>query len=50
MSKDTTRIDHEFIRQLAELVRESDLTEIEVELDNQKVRVVRNIPAAPETR
>ncbi|MBL4787168.1 MAG: acetyl-CoA carboxylase biotin carboxyl carrier protein [Cohaesibacteraceae bacterium] len=47
MSKDSTKIDHEFIRQLAELVRESDLTEIEVELDNQKVRVVRNIPAAP---
>lgn len=45
MSKTKTMIDQDFIRQLALLLNETDLTEIEVEQDSARIRVAR-IPAA----
>ena len=41
MSKPKTTIDQDFIRQLALLLNETDLTEIEVEHDTMRVRVAR---------
>jgi len=40
-------VDEELIRQLAELLTETGLTEIEVERDDARVRVARNAVAAP---
>ncbi|MBV6658288.1 MAG: acetyl-CoA carboxylase biotin carboxyl carrier protein [Devosiaceae bacterium] len=41
MSKSKAMIDQDFIRQLALLLNETDLTEIEVEQDTMRVRVAR---------
>lgn len=41
MSKTKATIDQDFIRQLALLLNETDLTEIEVEQDDMRVRVAR---------
>jgi acetyl-CoA carboxylase biotin carboxyl carrier protein len=44
MNKDAKRsIDHELIRELANLLKETDLSEIEIESDELRVRVARNI-------
>jgi acetyl-CoA carboxylase biotin carboxyl carrier protein len=45
MSKTKATIDQDFIRQLALLLNETDLTEIEVEQDDTRVRIART-PAA----
>ena len=45
MSKSKATIDQNFIRQLALLLNETDLTEIEVEQDDTRVRIART-PAA----
>lgn len=42
-------IDPELVRELAKLLNETDLTEIEVEKDDLRVRVARTITAAPTT-
>ena len=56
MTKDKSKLDPDFIRQLAELVQETDLTEIEVEHNDLRIRVAREViiqqasyaaPAAP---
>ena len=56
MTKEKNKLDPDFIRQLAELVQETDLTEIEVEQNDLRIRVAReviiqqaafNAPAAP---
>src|SRR3546814_12917814 len=41
------KIDADLIRQLAELLDASNLTEIEVEDGDRRIRVARNIAAAP---
>lgn len=41
MSKSKSMIDQDFIRQLALLLNETDLTEIEVEQDAMRIRVAR---------
>ncbi|MCV6600707.1 MAG: acetyl-CoA carboxylase biotin carboxyl carrier protein [Cohaesibacter sp.] len=43
MTKDKNKLDPDFIRQLAELVQSTDLTEIEVEQDDLRIRVAREI-------
>ncbi|WP_319529156.1 acetyl-CoA carboxylase biotin carboxyl carrier protein [uncultured Cohaesibacter sp.] len=43
MSKEKNYLDPDYIRQLAELVKESDLTEIEIEQDDLRIRVAREI-------
>jgi acetyl-CoA carboxylase biotin carboxyl carrier protein len=53
-SKDRPGIDHELIRELARLLEETGLTEIEFERDGQRVRVARHVqavfaPAPPRT-
>lgn len=45
MSKDH-RIDPELIRELAELLKETDLSEIEVEQEHLRIRVARTITVA----
>ncbi len=53
MAEKKSIVDQDLIRQLAELLNETGLTEIEVEQDNSRVRIARNItiaaaaPAAP---
>jgi len=42
-SKDRPGIDHELIRELARLLEETGLTEIEFERDGQRVRVARQV-------
>lgn len=42
-------IDQELIRELAKLLSENDLTEIEIEHDQLRVRVARQLSAAPTT-
>lgn len=49
MSKTKTMIDHDFIRQLALLLNETDLTEIEVEQDSARIRVARTPAAVTQT-
>lgn len=51
MTKAPTRasIDQELIRQLAKLLSENDLTEIEIEDEHLRVRVARHLSAAPQT-
>jgi len=41
MAKDKLAIDHDLIRELAQLLEETGLSEIEVERDGQRVRVAR---------
>ncbi|SNY93790.1 acetyl-CoA carboxylase biotin carboxyl carrier protein [Cohaesibacter sp. ES.047] len=43
MSKEKNYLDPDYIRQLAELVKDSDLTEIEIEQDDLRIRVARDI-------
>jgi acetyl-CoA carboxylase biotin carboxyl carrier protein len=43
MTKEKNKLDPDFIRQLAELVQSTDLTEIEVEHDDLRIRVAREI-------
>ena len=63
MVKDVKRggggVDHDLIRELAKLLKETDLSEIEIENEGLKVRVARNVtvsapvysaPAAPAIR
>jgi acetyl-CoA carboxylase biotin carboxyl carrier protein len=40
-------IDKELIRELAELLKETDLSEIEIEQNDFRIRISRNAPAAP---
>jgi acetyl-CoA carboxylase biotin carboxyl carrier protein len=44
-SKDKPAIDHDLIRELARLLEETGLTEIEFERDGQRVRVARHVQA-----
>ena len=44
-SKDKPAIDHDLIRELARLLDETGLTEIEFERDGQRVRVARQVQA-----
>ena len=44
-SKDRPGIDHELIRELARLLEETGLTEIEFERDGERVRVARQVQA-----
>jgi acetyl-CoA carboxylase biotin carboxyl carrier protein len=46
MSTKKSEIDRELIRELAGILNETNLTEIEVELNDLKVRVSRQAPAA----
>lgn len=41
--KNSSGIDHDLIRELAKLLKETDLSEIEIEKDDFKVRVARSI-------
>ena len=43
VKKDESGVDHELIRALAKLLKETDLSEIEIERDDFKVRVARSI-------
>ena len=43
MTKEKNKLDADFIRQLAELVQSTDLTEIEVEQDDLRIRVAREV-------
>ncbi|WP_119307890.1 acetyl-CoA carboxylase biotin carboxyl carrier protein [Cohaesibacter haloalkalitolerans] len=43
MTKEKSKLDPDFIRQLAELVKSQDLTEIEIEQDDLRIRVAREI-------
>lgn len=43
----TMQVDVKLVRQLAELLNETGLTEIEVEEDDRKIRVARTLQAAP---
>ena len=47
MASRKSSIDQNLIRDLAALLTETDLSEIEVEQDNLRIRVARNITAAP---
>lgn len=49
MSKSKTMIDQDFIRQLALLLNETDLTEIEVEQDSARIRVARTPAVVTQT-
>ncbi|HVV93245.1 MAG TPA: acetyl-CoA carboxylase biotin carboxyl carrier protein [Hyphomicrobiales bacterium] len=46
MAKDRP-FDHDLIRELASLLRETDLSEIEIEQDDLRIRVARNLAPAP---
>ncbi|MEM6710814.1 MAG: acetyl-CoA carboxylase biotin carboxyl carrier protein [Pseudomonadota bacterium] len=48
MSKSKTTIDQDFIRELAHLLNETGLTEIEVEHETARVRVARTAVSAPQ--
>nr|WP_321979902.1 acetyl-CoA carboxylase biotin carboxyl carrier protein [uncultured Cohaesibacter sp.] len=43
MTKEKSKLDPDFIRQLAELVKSQDLTEIEIEQEDLRIRVAREI-------
>lgn len=47
IKNDIGEIDTALVRQLAEILKETDLTEIEVERDELRIRVAREIHAAP---
>jgi len=42
-----SELDEEFVRRLSHLLRETDLSEIEFESGDQRVRVARSVQAAP---
>ncbi len=46
MAENKSIVDQDLIRQLAELLNETGLTEIEVEQDNTRVRIARNLTIA----
>ena len=46
MTKDGGNLDKEIIRELAELLDETGLTEIEIELEGRRVRVARGVNVA----
>ena len=46
MADKKSKIDQEMIRQLAELLTETGLTEIEIENEDSRVRVARNVSVA----
>jgi acetyl-CoA carboxylase biotin carboxyl carrier protein len=46
MADNKSIVDQELIRQLAELLNQTGLTEIEVEQDNTRVRIARNLTIA----
>ncbi len=46
MTQSSGSPDKDLIRELAELLRETGLTEIEIEVDGRKVRVARNVTVA----
>src|SRR6185437_14298974 len=48
MAKDRP-FDHDLIRELASLLRETDLSEIEIEQDDLRIRVARNLAAPAPT-
>src|SRR5512144_658032 len=50
MSKQPRAIDHDLIRELARLLEETGLTEIEFERDGQRVRVARRAQPASASR
>jgi acetyl-CoA carboxylase biotin carboxyl carrier protein len=47
MADKKSKIDQDLIRQLAELLTETGLTEIEFETDDNRIRVARNVTAGP---
>ncbi|WEK49359.1 MAG: acetyl-CoA carboxylase biotin carboxyl carrier protein [Candidatus Kaistia colombiensis] len=47
MTSKNSTIDQDLIRQLALLLTETDLTEIEVEHEDLRIRVARNVTVAP---
>jgi acetyl-CoA carboxylase biotin carboxyl carrier protein len=47
MADKKSKIDQDLIRQLADLLTETGLTEIEFESDDSRIRVARNLSAAP---
>jgi acetyl-CoA carboxylase biotin carboxyl carrier protein len=47
MAEKKSGIDKELIRDLADILNNTDLTEIEVEQDDLRIRVSRNVTAAP---
>ena len=47
MTSKTSTIDQELIRQLATLLTDTDLSEIEVEQGDLRIRVARSVAAAP---
>jgi acetyl-CoA carboxylase biotin carboxyl carrier protein len=46
MAEGKRGVDKDLIRELAELLRETELAEIEIEQDNFRIRVARGMPAA----
>jgi len=48
MAKQKPAIDPDLIRELAQLLEETGLSEIEVERDGQRVRVARPVPGSPQ--
>ena len=48
--KKHAEIDAALVRQLAEILNETDLTEVEVERGELRIRVAREITAAPQSR
>jgi acetyl-CoA carboxylase biotin carboxyl carrier protein len=46
MTQSSVSPDKDLIRELAELLKETGLTEIEIEVDGRKVRVARNVAVA----
>ena len=47
MAEKKSKVDQDLIRQLADLLTETGLTEIEFETDDNRIRVARNVSAAP---
>ena len=47
MAEKKSKIDQDLIRQLADLLTETGLTEIEFETDDNRIRVARNVTAVP---
>ena len=46
MAEKRSKVDQDLIRQLADLLTETGLTEIEFETDDNRIRVARNVSAA----
>jgi acetyl-CoA carboxylase biotin carboxyl carrier protein len=49
MADKKSKVDQELIRQLADLLSETNLTEIEIENEDMRIRVARTVTAAPMT-